>query len=60
MQKAPDLDIRGELTEISQELYLIANELVETNQRLHVLISRIPKKEQPQSQDKMKAQNPDK
>jgi hypothetical protein len=60
MQNAPDLDIRGELTEISQELYLIANDLVETNQRLHVLISRIPKKEQPQSQDETNSQSPEK
>ncbi|NLT68464.1 MAG: hypothetical protein GXX84_17845 [Acidobacteria bacterium] len=40
-----DTDIRSALVEISRELNFIVNELVETNQKLHVIVSNMPREE---------------
>jgi hypothetical protein len=47
-------DLYEALKEISSELYMIANDLVETNQKLHVIVTRLS------SQKTQPLQNPPK
>ena len=57
MQDAEIPDLHDELLEISKELYFIANELVETNQRLHVLVAQLSSQKRLQSKKKPPSQS---
>ena len=52
MQDRYNADVHKALVEISKELYFITNELVETNQRLSIIVSNLSAygSKQPQNQ----------